>query len=214
MLELWGRPNAYNVQKTLWLLAEMGLEFRHHDVGSNKGDLDTPEFIALNPHARVPVLKHDEAVIWESNTILRYLASSHGASPLYPEDALLRSQVERWMDWELASLEPAFGPLFWGFYRTPPDSRNQPGIDAAGQRCRLLFELLDRHLADHPYLAGDFFSLADITCGVYLYRYFEMGYAVDEPVQVMRWYQLLSQRRAFQNTIAIPFGELEGRLEF
>lgn len=214
MLELWGRPNAYNVQKTLWLLAELELEFRHHDIGSNDGDLDTPEFLALNPHARVPVLKHGEAIIVESNTILRYLASSHGASALYPEDALVRSQVERWMDWELATLEPAFFALFWGFYRTPPASRIQPEIDAAGQRCRLLFELLDHHLSDRPYLAGDFFSLADITCGVYLYRYFEMGYPVEEPAQVMRWYRLLSQRKAFQNTIALPFGELEGRLDY
>jgi glutathione S-transferase len=214
MLELWGRANAYNVQKTLWLLAELGLEFRHHDVGSNSGDLDTPEFIALNPHARVPVLIHGEAIVWESNTILRYLAASHAASALYPEDALARSQVERWMDWELATLEPAFFSLFWGFYRTPPASRNQPEIDAAGQRCRLLFELLDRHLADRRYLAGESFSLADIACGVYLYRYFEMGYAVDEPAQVMRWYRLLSQRSAFQNTIALAFDELEGRLEY
>ena len=214
MLELWGRPNAYNVQKTLWLLAELGLDFRHHDIGSNAGDLDTPEFLALNPHARVPVLKHGEAIILESNTILRYLAISHGASALYPENALVRSQVERWMDWDLATLEPAFFSLFWGFYRTPPESRNQPEIDAAGQRCRLLFELLDHHLADRVYLAGDFFSLADIACGVYLYRYFEMGYAVDQPTQVMRWYRLLSQRKAFQNIIALPFDELEGRLEF
>ena len=128
MLELWGRPNAYNVQKTLWLLAELGLEFRHHDIGSNAGDLDTPEFLALNPHARVPVLKHGEAIIVESNTILRYLASSHGASALYPEDAFVRAQVERWMDWELASLQPAFISLFWGFYRTPPASREQAGM--------------------------------------------------------------------------------------
>jgi glutathione S-transferase len=214
MLELWGRPNAYNVQKTLWLLSELGLEFRHHDIGSNPGDLDTPEFLALNPHARVPVLKHGEAIVVESNTILRYLANSNGAIALYPLDALPRAQVERWMDWELATLQPAFYSLFWGFYRTPPASRNLPEIDAAGRRCRALFELLDRHLADGSYLAGDFFSLADIACGVFLYRYFEMGYPVDEPAQVMRWYRLLSQREAFQNTIALPFGELEGRLEY
>ncbi len=214
MLELWGRANAYNVQKPSWLLAELELEFRHHDIGSNPGDLDTPEFIALNPHARIPVLRHDEAIIWESNTTLRYLAASHAAFALYPEDPFARSRVERWMDWELATLQPAFISLFWGFYRTPPASRNQPEIDAAGRSCRLLFEQLDRQLADHAYLAGDCFSLADIACGVCLYRYFEMGFAVEEPAQVMRWYRLLSRRDAFQNTIALAFGELEGRLDF
>ena len=214
MLELWGRTNAYNVQKPLWLLAELELEFQHHDVGSNSGDLDTAEFTALNPHARIPVLQHDGAIIWESNTIVRYLATSHAALALYPDDPFARSQVERWMDWELATLQPAFIALFWGYYRTPPASRNQPGIETAGQRCRQLFERLDSHLADNAYLGGDFFSLADIACGVCLYRYFEMGLPVEEPAQVMRWYRLLSQRKAFQNTIALPFGELEGRLDF
>ncbi|MCP4768689.1 MAG: glutathione S-transferase [Gammaproteobacteria bacterium] len=214
MLELWGRANAYNVQKPLWLLTELELEFQHHDVGSNPGDLDTPEFTALNPHARIPVLQHDSSIVWESNTIMRYLASSHAAFKLYPEDPFLRSRVERWMDWGLATLQPAFLALFWGYYRTPPASRNQPGIEAAGQSCRQLFELLDAHLVENAYLAGDFFSLADIACGVCLYRYFEMGFPVDEPTQVMRWYRLLSQRKAFQNTIALPFDELEGRLEF
>ncbi|MCP4334762.1 MAG: glutathione S-transferase [Gammaproteobacteria bacterium] len=214
MLELWGRANAYNAQKPLWLLGELELEFQHHDIGSNPGDLDTAEFTALNPHARIPVLQHDGSIIWESNTILRYLATSHAAFALYPEDPFARSRVERWMDWELATLQPAFIALFWGYYRTPPASRNQPEIEAAGRRCRQLFELLDAHLSDNSYLAGDHFSLADIACGVCLYRYFEMGFPVEEPAQVMRWYRLLSQRNAFQNIIALPFDELEGRLEF
>jgi glutathione S-transferase len=214
MLELWGRTNAYNVQKPLWLLAELELEFKHHDIGGNPGDLDKPEFTVLNPNARIPVLKDGEAVIWESNTVMRYLANCQAASAVYPQDAVTRSRVERWMDWELATLQPAFIDLFWGFYRTPPASRNQSGIDAAGQRCQRLFARLDTHLAENTYLGGDFFSLADIACGVCLYRYFEMGYAVEKPEQVMRWYRLLSQREAFQNTIALPFDELEGRLEF
>ncbi len=103
LLELWGRGNAYKVQKALWLLAELDLEFRHHDVGSRQGDLETPEFLALNPQARIPVLVDDEAIVWESNTVLRYLANRFEARQLYPEDALPRSQVERWMDWAACS---------------------------------------------------------------------------------------------------------------
>lgn len=213
-LELWGRPNAYNVLKPLWLLGELGLEFTHHDVGSSPGDLETPEFLALNPHSRIPVLRHGDAVVWESNTVLRYLANSFAAEALYPREALPRSRVERWMDWELASLQPAFIDLFWGFYRTPPASRDQAAIDSAWQQCRRLFEMLDLQLASASYLAGDDFSLADISCGVCLYRYFNMGLEVEQPRRVMRWYRQLSQREAFQHTIMLPFDELEGRVEF
>jgi glutathione S-transferase len=212
-LELWGRGNAYNVQKALWLLTELELEFIHYDVGSESGDLDTPGFLALNPHARIPVLRDADAVVWESNSVLRYLANRFAMRTLYPEKPLPRSQVERWMDWELASLQPAFIDLFWGYYRTPPAHRDHAAIDAAQQQCHNLFAQLNERLLSCNYLAGDF-SLADIACGVCLHRYFNMGLAVAKPPQVMRWYDRLSQRVAFQNTIAQPFDELAGRTEF
>lgn len=214
MIELWGRSNAYNVQKPLWLLAELGLDFKHHDIGRNSGDLESADFLALNPRARVPVLRLGDAVVWESNSILRYLANQFEATEFYPTDPLPRSQVERWMDWELASLQPAFIDLFWGYYRTPAATRQQSLIDAAQQQCRVQFDLLDAHLAMQPYLAGDAFSLADIACGVCLFRYFNMGLDVGEPANVMRWYRQLSQRDSFRHTITQPFDELEGRSNF
>jgi len=213
MIELWGRSNAYNVQKPLWLFAELALEFKHHDTGSKAGDL-TPKFLKLNPQARIPVLQHGDAVVWESNSILRYLANCLAAAELYPEDPLQRSQVERWMDWELATLQPAFIDLFWGYYRTPPATRDLKAIDSAQRQCQRHFKALDRRLTEYPWLAGDYFSLADIACGVCLFRYFNMGLAVEEPTQVMRWYRQLSQRTAFRHTIMQPFDELEGRSEF
>ena len=214
MIELWGRSNAYNVQKPLWLMAELELEFKHHDIGSCAGDLETPEFLKLNPQARIPVLQHGAAVVWESNSILRYLANSAAATALYPDEPLQRSQVERWMDWELASLQPAFIDLFWGYYRTPPSTRDAKSIELAQQQCLNHFEVLDRQLTTQPFLAGGFFSLADIACGVCLFRYFNMGLDVDQPAHVMRWYLQLSQRKAFRHTIMQPFDELEGRIEF
>jgi glutathione S-transferase len=214
VLELWGRRNAYNVLKPLWLLDELGLEYRHYDVGSNAGDLQAPEFLALNPHARIPVLRDGDAVVWESNSVLRYLANRFGATALYPTEPLQRSRVERWMDWELASLQPAFIDLFWGYFRKPPAARDWCAIETARQQCRRLFEALDVQLATGSYLAGEDFSLADIACGVCLYRYFEMGLEVDRPLQVMRWYERLSQRAPYRNSIMQPFDELEGRVEF
>ena len=213
-LELWGRPNAYNVQKALWLLAELELDFKLHDVGSQPGDLDSPDFLALNPNARIPVLRDGEAVIWESNSVLRYLANRFESVELYPVEPLARSQVERWMDWELASLQPAFIDLFWGYYRKPASARDCAVIEADKQRCEQFYARLDQHLTGREYLAGNYFSLADICCAVSLYRYFNMGLEVARPASLMRWYDRLSQRSTFQAVVMQPFDELAGRIEF
>lgn len=214
MLELWGRKNAYNVQKVIWTLAELKLDYVHHDVGSKVGDLDSEEFLALNPHARIPVLRDKGSIIWESNSIVRYLAASYAAGTLWPEDALERSRADRWMDWELCKLQPDFIALFWGYYRTSPAVRNHQAITAAQQRCAQHFEQLERQLASRPYLAGDSFTMGDIPCAVCLYRYFNMGLEVDQPEHVLLWYQRLSRRNAFVNTVMTPFDELQGRLDY
>lgn len=214
MLQLWGRRNAYNVQKALWLLAELELEYRHHEIGSGEGDLETAAFRALNPMSRVPVLEDGEAVVWESNSLLRYLANRFDGGALYPAGPLPRSQVERWMDWELATLQPAFIDLFWGYYRKPPEKRDAAAIEDARQRCTSVFTTLAQRLDDNDYLAGDAFSLADVACGVCLYRYFNMGLTVDEPPSVMAWYRRLEQRAAFRDVVMRPFTELSGRTGF
>ena len=214
MIELWGRPNAYNVQKALWILRELGLEFIHYDVGSRRGDLDTPEFLALNPHGRIPVIRDNDAVVWESNSIVRYLAARYDPVTLWPPEPLARSCAERWMDWELDKLQPDFIDLFWGFYRTPAESRDHRLIDAARQKCAQHFRQLDRHLERQPFVAGESFTMGDIPCGICLYRYFEMGLDVEKPAGVMQWYGRLSQREAYRNTIMTPFDELKGRVDF
>ena len=133
MLELWGRPNAYNVQKALWLLRELELEFELYPVGSVPGELDSAEFRALNPHGRIPVLRDGDDVVWESNTILRYLAARFGDAAMAPDAAFARSGIERWMDWELGKLQPDFIDLFWGYYRTPrPTATRAPSTPRAG----------------------------------------------------------------------------------
>ncbi len=214
MLELWGRKNAYNVQKVTWLLAELEIEYRHHDVGSQTGDLDQPEFVHLNPHRRIPVLVDGERVLWESNSILRYLATCYRPGELLPQDPWPRSRVERWMDWELGRLQVDFIDLFWGYFRTAPEARNQVAIDDAFNRCSAAMRQLDRQLEAGDYLAGDQFSLADIVCGVCLYRYFNLGLAVDTPPRLMDWYARLGQREAYRNSVMLPFEELRGRSEF
>ena len=160
MIKIWGRRSAYNVQKVLWTIGELGLAYQHIDAGGSAGGLDQPDFLAMNPHGRIPVLVDDDLTVWESNSIVRYLCANYSRDHLWAEAPAKRSLAERWMDWELATLQPDFLDLFWGFYRTPEALRDQQKIQHASLRCQKHFALLDAHLAEQAFVAGDAFSMA------------------------------------------------------
>ena len=214
MIELWGRKNSYNVQKVLWVLDELKMKYAHHDVGSQVGDLETAKFLAMNPRARVPVLVDKGSVIWESNTIVRYLSAVYGANSLWLDNPIQRSYADRWMDWELATLQPDFMDLFWGFYRKPESKRDSAQIENSKLQCERHFKMLDGHLKQNDFVAGEAFSMGDIPAATSLYRYFEMGMELEKPANLMAWYQRLSRREAFQRTIMTPFDELKGREQY
>jgi glutathione S-transferase len=166
MLKVWGRRSSFNVQKVMWLVGELGLAHEHVDAGGSFGGLDTPEFLAMNPHGRVPVIQDAGAIVWESHAILRYLAARHGGEIFWSGDPAARARIDGWMDWSQTSLQPDFlGGVFWGFYRTPEAKRNGPAIRAALKRCAVHFEELDCLLEGRTYLLGAALSLADITIG-------------------------------------------------
>lgn len=214
MIEIWGRKNAYNVQKVIWTLHELDLEYKHHDVGSIPGDLESEAFLSKNPHARIPVLWDKNEFIWESNTIIRYLACTYGNGRFWIESPILRTHAERWMDWELATLQPDFINLFWGYYRTPEKQRDTTLITTYKQRCKHHFQRLNQHLATHSYIAGESFTMGDIPCATGLYRYFSMGLSVEQPEHVLSWFIRLSERKAFKQCIMVPYQELKGRVIF
>lgn len=211
---LWGRRSAFNVQKILWALGELDLAFEHRDAGGSAGGLDTPEFLAMNPHGRIPLLGDGTTRIWESHAILRYLGARYGEGAFWPEPPAERSVADRWMDWSQTSWQPAFMRVFWGWYRTPETQRDDTRTAAATAECERHLELLNRELAARPFLAGMDFSLADIPAGTALYRWFEMGLEVARPPNMMAWYQRLCERPAYQEHVMVPFDELRGRLDF
>ena len=213
-MELHGRATAFNVQKVLWLLDELGLEFAHHPAGGAHGGLDDPAFLALNPHGKVPVLVDDGTPIWESHAILRYLAACYGAPTFWPRDPAARSLNDRWMDWAHTTLQPDFMRLFWGFYRMPEHKRDPGQIERARRCCERHYRLIDDQLAYRHYLGGDQFSLADIPAGTSLYRYLHMGLDVALPARTADWYARLTQRPAFRNRVMMRFDDLRGRESF
>lgn len=215
MLKLYGRRSAFNVQKVAWLIAELELAHEHIELGGSFGGLDDPDFRARNPHGRVPLIDDDGTIVWESHTILRYLAATRGQDMFGPNEPARRSEWERWMDWSLARLQPAFlTGVFWGFYRTPAAHRDMAAVNAQIEKCTEYMTLLDREIGNKPYLLGDQLSLADIAIGVNFYRYFNIDIARPDVPNVERWYRTLQQRPAYRDHVMLPFDELYGRLDF
>jgi glutathione S-transferase len=215
MRKIWGRRNSSNVQKVLWLAGELGLDYQHVPAGGSLGGLDEPAFRSLNPHGRIPVLQDGDSTVWESHSILRYLAARYGDSALWSEDPGARAQWDEWMDWTQATFQPDFlNGVFWGYYRTPEAQRNWPSIRKSVDRCSRHIELIDGILAGRAFLGGEGFSLADIPLGTLLYRYYELDIEHPKAAHVEAWYDRLKSRPAYRRHVMIAFDELRGRLSY
>src|SRR6476660_233261 len=108
MIKIWGRNTSVNVQKVMWALGELGVPHERIDVGGSFGKNKEPAYLAMNPNGLVPTLEEDGFLLWESNSIVRYLASKYDKSGvLEPKDAKQRAQASQWMDWQLSVAGPA-----------------------------------------------------------------------------------------------------------
>ena len=204
MLKIMGRDTSSNVQKVLWVCGELGLPFEREDIGGPFGGNDQPEYLALNPNGRVPTIIDDGYVLWESNSCVRYLAAKHGGDPLSPADLQIRGNAERWMDWQLTIMSPALVPVFWGRIRTPPEKRDMDAIEAARKKLSGLIGFMDAQLSKTAFLAGDDFTIGDIPLGIAAYRWFVMDMEREDYPNLKRWYDLLTQRKAFQDAVMNP----------
>jgi glutathione S-transferase len=214
VITLWGRPNSINVQKVLWTLGELGIDYEHIEAGGDAGGLDDPAFRAMNPHGRVPVLRDGDAALWESNAIVRYLCARYAPGGLCPADLAERAAADAWMDWTATRLQPAILDLFWGFYRTPEDRRDAARNAALVADCARGVRALDAWLQQRSFVAGAVFSMADIPAGTLMFRYFEM--AIERPAApaIDAWRVRLAERAPYAKHVMRPFEELFGRLAF
>ena len=211
---VYGRHTSYNVQKVLWLLDEIQVSYEHIELGSNPGDTETEEFRKLNPMRKVPVLVDNDKVVWESNTILRYLVNRYCTVDWSAQDAYQRSLYERWMDWSQTYFEPAFVGVFWGYYRTPSELHNMEEIQKNLDICMNCLKKIDNQLETRKYLAGDKFSLADICAGVFIFRLTEIDLNVSLPKNVESWFKHLKQSNGYHRWVMSDFSSLKGRLQY
>jgi glutathione S-transferase len=177
-MQLYGRRSSINVQKVLWTLAELdlieGRDYARIDAGLQFGVVNTPEFLALNPNGLVPTLVDGGHVLWESNTIMRYLASSRGNSALLPMEPAARADVERWMDWQLGTLWATLRVAFLGLTRVPEAERNYDAIKASHREAARLLRIVDHTLSHRLFLAQNHFTLADIGVALAAARWFHL----------------------------------------
>jgi glutathione S-transferase len=205
-LKLWGRANSVNVQKVLWCLRELDLPYERIDAGMAFGKNHEPDYLAMNPNGRVPTLVDGDFVLWESNSIMRYLTLAYRPdSPLYPQAPKRRAGVDRWLDWTLSTIQPVDRPVFWALVRTPVEQRDMVAIQKDADAEAVQWRILDAQLATRRFVEGDDFTLADIALGAYARRWFGVeGISKPRLPNLERWFAQFSARPGFQKFIAPP----------
>jgi glutathione S-transferase len=203
MLRIWGRTNSVNVKKALWAIEELGLEYERIDAGMQFGVVNTPEYRRMNPMGLVPTIDDDGFVLWESHSIVRYLAARHGAGTLWPTDPRTRAIANQWMDWAF-SFQAAMRAVFWGLIRTPPEKRNPAEIEEGRKKSAQLAGILDAALAEKQFVAGNAFTMGDIPIGCEVQRWMRVPVERPKHPNLEAWFGRLCARPAFKKNVDIP----------
>jgi len=199
MLRVLGRGTSGNVQKVIWLLEELGAPYQREDYGRQFNNTQDAAYLALNPNGKVPTLVDGDVVVWESNTILRYLASKYGGARFYPADLAARSKVERWMDWQLASLNGPYLAIFKEAKK--PAAERAPSWQADAKELRAQLEILEVGTSGRPWLAGAEMSVADICLGPIIHRCLDFPVELPGLNHIRGWRDRVAARPAFQTAM-------------
>ena len=162
---------------------------------------NTPEYRRMNPTGLVPTIDDDGFVLWESHSIVRYLAAKHGAGSLWPNELRVRADAERWMDWAF-TFQAAFRAVFWGLVRTPADKRDMNAIEEARKKCAELLAIPDAALQGRQYLAGSF-SMGDIPLGCHVQLWMRLPLERPALPSLKAWFDRLCGRPAFRKIVDI-----------
>ncbi len=205
MIEVWGRANSVNVQKVLWCLDELEVPFVRHDVGGLYGGNREPGYLRRNPTGLVPMITDDRFDLWESNTIVRYLAAKYGDGTLWPEDPADRALADQWMDYQLGTIFPTYRGALLGLVRTPPEERDPAVIEASARATADMLAVLEAHLEGYTYVAGPSLTVGDIALGPSVYRWFNLDIERPPMPNLAAWHERLGERPAYRKNVMVSF---------
>jgi glutathione S-transferase len=185
-------------------MGELGVDFERIDLGGKFGGNKEKAYLEMNPNGLVPTIQDEGFILWESNSIMRYLNEKYGQGRLLPWTPEARASANRWMDWQLSVLNGAMVPLFWNLIRTPPEKRDPSVVKNALEKSTDAWRMVENQLAQARYLGGDAFSLGDIPAGVWAYRWFNLPIERAKFDRLADWYKGLCERPPYQKHIMIP----------
>jgi glutathione S-transferase/GST-like protein len=205
MIDLYtaATPNGHKVSIAL---EELALPYTLQVLDLSKGEQKLPDFLAINPNGRIPAIvdraetpDEEDFAVFESGACLIYLAEKTGR--LMPTDVKGRSRVLQWLMFQMGGIGPMMGQANV-FYRYFPE-KLQPAIDRYQGESKRLFRVMDGHLKDHEYLAGDY-SIADIANWAWVRTHRWSGVEVDDLPHLQRWLAAIRARPAVQKGIEMP----------
>lgn len=195
MLTILGRATSINVRKVLWTADELGLHYDHEVWGLPHRDPNTPEFLALNPNAQVPVIRDDGFVLWESHAIIRYLAEKHAPGKFLPAEQHARAITEQWLGWQATDLNMAWRYAMMALVRKAPAYSDPARIAESLANWTAKMRILEARLAEtQAYVAGADFTLADIALGLSVHRWFGGDFPRPDLPSVNAYYARLKSR--------------------
>lgn len=204
MLRLFGRANSVNVQKVLWTCEELAVAVDREDLGGAFGGLDSVVYRGKNPNGMVPTIDDAGFILWESNTIVRYLAAKYGCGSLWSVDPAVRAASDKWMDWQLTTFWPEVRAIFTQLVRTTESQRKPAIIEQARLKAIDAASILNDALAETEFVAGQSLTIGDIALGVVAYRYFALDIERPHLKHLEAWYSRLSLRKAFARHVMLP----------
>jgi glutathione S-transferase len=207
-LHLWGRISSINVRKVVLAAQWLGLDFQRSDAGLSYGINKTPEYLRMNPNGQIPVLQDGDLTLWESNVIVRYLCAKHSMGTLYPTDLQQRFDAERWMDWQQTTMNNAGRASFVEWIRTPGDKPDMALIAKSVATTEPQLAILDTHLSQRAFMAGDVMTMADFPIACEMHRWW--GLPPQHPAlqrsaypHLSRWYAGISAQSASQGVLNV-----------
>ena len=199
-LKILGKASSINVRKVLWTCEELGIPYEREDWGSGFASTHSPEFLRFNPNAQVPVIIDEAGVLWESNTICRYLVGKHHHhhAELLPTEPAARARVEQWMDWQATELNPSWRYPFMALVRKDPEFQDPHSLEVGIRGWNQKMGILEHQLATtKAYVAGPRFTLADIVIGLSVNRWLMTPIERPDYPAVDEYFKRLAQHPGF-----------------